>query len=100
MKWSPWQPEVSSSNLAVLGKMGEELGELSQMVSRCIIQGINESEPVTGKPNVVSLREEVADVMAMINIVCAHFKLDGSELNARAADKEFYLKEWIDSLDV
>ena len=48
---NPWQPERDPIRLAILGKLLEELAEAQAIVARCIIQGIDESEPVTGVHN-------------------------------------------------
>lgn len=48
---NPWHPMTDAINLAHLGKLAEELNECGAAVARCIIQGIDGSEPVTGKPN-------------------------------------------------
>lgn len=48
---SDWQPITNKHDLAVLGKLGEEATELGSAIFRCIIQGLNEREPTTGKVN-------------------------------------------------
>lgn len=48
---NPWHPISDPVDLKHLGKLSEELGECSAAVARCIIQGIDECEPVTGKIN-------------------------------------------------
>ena len=94
----PWQPESSPENLAVLGKCGEEAGELGQILARCIIQGIDESEPVTGKPNRQALEEEIADVWATTHLAIARFGLDLEGIEARAQTKARYLAKWLEKL--
>lgn len=64
---NPWNPMTKAIDLKHLGKLGEEAGELSAIVCRCIIQGINEYEPVTGKSNREALEDEIADVQSWIN---------------------------------
>lgn len=63
---SPWKPEPDLLIHQALGKACEEASELANILARCLIQGLNESEPVTGKPNRKSLFEEIADVDAAI----------------------------------
>ena len=46
---NPWHPITDKVDLKYLGKLGEELNECGSAVSRCIIQGVDEREPVTGK---------------------------------------------------
>lgn len=89
---SPWQPEAGAVRLAVLGKLAEELGELSAIVARCIIQGIDESEPRTGVLNRDALAKEMADVSANIAICRDHFKID--PLLQRQVGKMAFLDEW------
>ncbi len=81
-------------DLKHLGKFGEELGECSAAVSRCIIQGIDASEPVTDKPNRKWLEEEMADVFANLCLVGEHFSLDIEWIMARAEKKMAQLKIW------
>jgi NTP pyrophosphatase (non-canonical NTP hydrolase) len=77
-----------------LGKLGEETGELCAAISRCIIQGIDEREPVTGKLNREWLEDEIADVLAGIELNMMHFKLDGSRVNKRMLRKMQHLQQW------
>lgn len=91
---NPWQPERDAVALAVLGKFSEELGEAVAIVSRCIIQGIGESEPVTGKPNADALENEIGDVLAGCAIVIAHFGLRQATIDRRIDRKTAHLKAW------
>ena len=84
---------------ALLGKLTEELGEAVTAASRCLIQGIDESEPVSGKPNKEWLEEELADVWALTSLVINRFGLDASRINARSADKQRRKQIWLDELD-
>lgn len=93
-KVNPWNPMTKPIDLKYLGKLGEECGELNAVVSRCIIQGIHEKEPVTGKPNVDWLEEEIADVVANIKLVMEHFNLDEERIFLRAERKMDLLKKW------
>jgi len=91
---SPWSPITDKLDLKVLGKLGEELGECTSATARCIIQGINESEPVTKKPNQLWLEEEIADVLATTDIAISHFKLDATFILNRAQEKKKRLLTW------
>jgi hypothetical protein len=91
---SPWQPETDRLRLAILGKLGEELAEAGAMVSRCIIQGINESEPVTQVPNRLALQKELADVYATARMAIDHFKLDIDAMGLHQRRKEAHLRAW------
>lgn len=93
---SPWHPIQDPVDLKHLGKLGEELGEAQAAVCRCIIQGIDKEEPVTGKPNREWLENELADVLAGINLVSLRFGLDEERMNERAARKMAHLKQWHD----
>lgn len=72
---SPWHPMSDAVDLKHLGKLAEELSEAGAAVARCIIQGIDEAEPVTGKINRQWLQDELADVQANIGLVIERFKL-------------------------
>ncbi|MGO7148963.1 hypothetical protein ACCS52_26365 [Rhizobium ruizarguesonis] len=63
---NPWMPEPNAVVHQALGKLGEEVGELSQIVARCLIQGFTASEPVTLKANRDRTAEEIVDVEAAI----------------------------------
>jgi len=96
---NPWVPMSDALALKHLGKFGEELGECSAAVSRCIIQGVDEAEPVTGKPNRQWLSEEVADLLANAELVIDHFGLDREFIAARANRKMVHLSAWHAMLD-
>ncbi|MGR9441650.1 hypothetical protein [Rhizobium leguminosarum] len=61
-----WKPEPDVLIHQALGKALEEAGELAAILARCLIQGINGSEPKSGKPNRESLWEEIADMEASL----------------------------------
>lgn len=91
---SPWQPERDPIALAVLGKFCEELGEATAIIARCIIQGIGESEPVTGEPNATAAEKEVADILATAHMVIEHFGLRRSLIERRTDRKIAHLTQW------
>ena len=91
---NPWHPMTDPVSLKHLGKLGEESGELSSVVSRCIIQGIDEKEPTTGKENRDWLEDEIADVLANILLVVKHFKLDDEKIAKRSTMKREHLSAW------
>jgi NTP pyrophosphatase (non-canonical NTP hydrolase) len=92
---SPWIPTSNPRDLKILGKALEEAGEYTSAVARCLIQGIDESEPVTGKPNRQWLEEEIADVMATVSFL-AGFGLDVDFIEARAEKKREQLNQWFE----
>ena len=91
---NPWRPISGALDLKHLGKLCEQLNEAGSAVSRCIIQGVDEKEPVTGKVNREWLEDELADVLANIELVMAHFCLDQRRMAARAARKKKLLGAW------
>lgn len=91
---NPWMPMSSPRDLKVLGKLGEETGELSQVISRCIIQGVMESNPDNGKLNKRWLEEEIADVRANMTLVKERFDLDGPFIVERTMQKMAKLRQW------
>jgi hypothetical protein len=60
-------PEQDRIRLAVLGKLIEECNELAGRSARCIIQGLHEADPATGRTNAEELEREMADVTACID---------------------------------
>lgn len=96
---NPWRPMSNALDLKHLGKLSEEANELGAAISRCIIQGIDEAEPITGKPNRAWLEDEIADVLANIELVRAHFGLDVSRIGERVERKKMHLRGWHSMLE-
>jgi NTP pyrophosphatase (non-canonical NTP hydrolase) len=94
----PWEPVRDRATVAVLGKLLEELGEAASASSRCLIQGIGESEPVTGKPNREWLEDELADVLNIAQLTIEHFGLDHRRIAARVQQKRGFLSRWFAAL--
>lgn len=93
---SPWHPMSDPVDLKHLGKLSEELNECGSAVARCIIQGIDEREPETKKPNRVWLQDEIADVQANLDLVIERFGLDEEAMAERSEKKKRHLKQWHD----
>lgn len=93
---SPWHPMSDPVDLKHLGKLLEELGEATAAASRCLIQGIDGADPVTEEPNKEWLENELADVLANINLCSLRFELNEDRMNERAAKKMAHLKKWHD----
>jgi hypothetical protein len=91
---TPWTPMSKPIDLKHLGKLAEELSEAGAAVARCVIQGIDEREPVTHKPNREWLEDELADVLANIELVTAHFGLDRTRMLERRERKMKHLRGW------
>lgn len=89
---NPWHPMNDPVDLKHMGKLIEELNECSSAAARCLIQGINESEPETGEINKAWLEKEIADVKANIQLVCERFDLIISQ--ARIDGKLKHLRNW------
>lgn len=91
---SPWQPITKPIDLKHLGKFGEELGECIAAVCRCIIQGIDEKEPVTQKLNREWLEDEIADIQAGAELCIQHFNLNRQRIMERREKKLWHLRRW------
>ncbi|MFC5421969.1 hypothetical protein ACFPOB_20615 [Bosea eneae] len=89
---SPWFPEQDRIRLAVLGKLIEECTELAGRAARCIIQGLDERDPATGRKNREELGREMSDVSACIETAeRCHIGLRGL---GRMADKRDGFRRW------
>ncbi len=91
---NPWVPMSDPLDIKILGKLNEELNEAGASVSRCLIQGIDEREPETGKINREWLEDELADVAANMEIAMDHFDLDLVRITARKEKKIKFLRGW------
>lgn len=91
---NPWHPITDSVDLKHLSKFCEELGECTAATARCIAQGIDEVEPVTGKPNRKWLEDEIADVLANAQLVMDRFRLDKFRIMDRSERKVKLLQSW------
>jgi len=91
---NPWVPMSNPLDIKHIGKLAEEANELGAAIARCLIQGIDEREPTTGKINRQWLTEEIADVLASIELAVNHFDLPICDIEARKARKIRHLKQW------
>lgn len=89
-----WLPESRTVIHQALGKAAEEAGELSTILSRCLIQGLDEKDPESWKPNLDSLAEELADVEAATEWLFELLDLDVEAHNARAGRKLDGFRRW------
>lgn len=95
---NPWRAEPDPVKLAVLGKLAEELGELQAAVARCIIQGADGVHPVTTKPNLDWLAEEMIDVENMLVFLRSHvLHLSGMLVDKRMQRKKEHIQQWLAS---
>lgn len=93
-KITKWVPTTNLMMLCRMGKLGEELNELGAVTNRCIIQGIDEIDPSSGKVNRLRLEEEIADVIAQCEVTIAMLGLRGSFLADRIEVKKDAMHEW------
>jgi len=98
---SIWKPLTQQVELAVLGKLGEELGELVSAICRAIIQGGLHHEH-TDDPedtNRDRIREEIADVQALCWILCDLYDMDEGAIQYRRDAKIRMKRKWINALE-
>lgn len=91
---SKWTPTTDLMMLRRMGKLIEELGELQAVAARCIIQGIDEIDPSSGKTNRVRLEHETADVIAQCFTTIKALGLDNDAIQKRAHEKQRQMAEW------
>lgn len=94
---NPWKHEPDPVKLAVLGKAAEELSELIAAISRCIIQGVDGTHPVTGKPNIDWLWEEMVDVRNMLEVMGTVW-LPPPGWHERLKKKRDHIDQWLKSI--
>lgn len=87
-----WKPEPDILIHQALGKACEEASELSNILARCLIQGLDQREPVSGKPNRKALSDEIADLDAAIQWLR---ELIGDEYDEERADRKLRgFRQW------
>lgn len=91
---NPWTPDPCPKQARRIGKTLEELAELSKILARISIQGLDAVDPKTGVSNLQSLQEETADVQAQINLNVAFFRMDQDMLLNRIEKKEDQMTQW------
>jgi NTP pyrophosphatase (non-canonical NTP hydrolase) len=94
MALTKWTPTTNLMMLRRMGKLQEELGELSVVASRCIIQGIDEIDPGSGRVNRDRLHDELADVIAQCFVTILLLELDVTYIDERVYKKVGQMKEW------
>lgn len=95
---SKWIPITDLQTLAALGKLAEECGELSAIIARCVIQGLNGVNPETGEINDDDLQKEIADVRGLSQLVIRQFGFDDAFIAERAEKKYQMKREWLEML--
>lgn len=94
MPLKKWTPTTNLMMLRRMGKLQEELGELSAVAARCIIQGIDEVDPGSGRLNRDRLIDEIADVIAQCEVTIDALKLTGHRIVDRIEEKTRQMQEW------
>ena len=94
MTITPWNPVTDPQENAVLGKFLEEVSELGAILARIKIQGADGIHPVTGKPNLAALMEEVADVTAQAELASGFYGLDANAIRTRVERKKNLMRLW------
>lgn len=92
-KWVP-MTGIDLIDAAHLGKLAEEAAELSGIIARIWIQGIDERDPETGKVNRHALTEEIADVLAMSELAVERLGLDAEYIEQRKRRKKAMKRAW------
>lgn len=77
-----------------LFRFGQRMGVAGAAVSRCIIQGIDEREPVTGKLNRDWLCESLVEIISTIPPIVASLNLDRKAMDLRCGRKMAHLRQW------
>lgn len=91
---NPWDAKLTPHERRRLGKTLEELGELTAVIARIGIQGIDAVDPSSGKTNRQRFIEETADVIAQIRCNVAPFDLPTDVIDQRVRLKESQMDQW------
>lgn len=91
-----WIPEPDPIKRALLGKMGEEAGELATRLHRASIQGLDAIDPDTGRTNREEIQREISDVEACFAV--AHEWLNLRPNSARMREKASGYRKWLNML--
>lgn len=87
-------PIIADNDREFLAQLIKRLADCGSAVSRCIIQGVDEREPVTGKLNRDWLRETLSAAIEMTRLISVRFGLDAAAMAARAEKKMTYQRQW------
>jgi hypothetical protein len=91
----PWVPMTDPQDIKVIGKLMEELGETVTAAARSLIQGIDGTEPSSGRPNRLWLQNELADVLGNAKLTIERFSLDNDAVITRSVIKYDFIKRWL-----
>jgi hypothetical protein len=76
---------MTKDDLTPLGLLAEAFGLGSSAVARCMAEGIDGQEAVSGTPHRKRLQDRIANIIACAELVAQHFGLDEAEMNAGSA---------------
>ena len=93
-KLNKWEVETNPLILRRLGKTGEELAELSKVINRVILQGLDGENPNTLYSNLDDLHDEIADVYAQLDCTINSLNLSKEVINHRRQEKVKLMAEW------
>lgn len=94
---NPWKPDTSPRQARRIGKTSEEVNELGAVLARISIQGVDEVDPASGKTNRQRMVEEMADVMAQIELNLDFFEINDAAhiaFERRVIEKKRQMREW------
>jgi NTP pyrophosphatase (non-canonical NTP hydrolase) len=91
---NPWKPDACPQQARRIGKTLEELGELTAVLARISIQGMDEIDPSSGKTNRQRLLEETADVIGQFECNVRAFDMDTVAMAERAEMKSQQMSQW------
>lgn len=101
-RWSNWPGERDPTVLRVLGKLGEECGELNTLIGRCVAQGLSDKAPArsqdpkyNGEANTLLLAMEIGDVIGWCRDAITRFGLDEQLIRERANRKQQKAAAWL-----
>lgn len=89
-----WHVETDPFRKRRLGKALEELSELSNVLARCLIQGVDEIDPSSEEVNRIRMQKEVADVYTQLAHLVVAFDLDQNDMMARIKYKTESMATW------
>lgn len=94
MEMQPWEVCTNKPMQRRYGKLLEELGELTSVVARCTIQGVDEIDPSSGQSNRMRLENEIADVMCQLELTVAALGLNRARMATHQMVKSQQMAEW------
>ena len=91
---NPWVPDADPHQARRIGKTLEELSELSCVLARISIQGMDGIDPASGKSNRERLIDETADVLAQCYRNMHKLNLPVKRILERILQKDAQMDEW------